>query len=108
MSITIGETITLEKVAAAIEQLGASDRAKLIDKLSATKLNDLKAAADKARFDRLNAAATDPKYAVAFRTALRSLASLGLELEVIAAAGDTKLLDKAMSENHWILTGACN
>jgi hypothetical protein len=101
MSITLGEIITLEKVAAAIEQLSASDRAKLVDKLSASKINDLKAAADKARFDRLNAAATDERYAVAFKTALRGLSRLGLELEAVAAAGDVKALNKAMDDNKW-------
>jgi hypothetical protein len=101
MTIKIGETVTLEKVAAAIEQLSASDRAKLLDKLGTTKINDLKAAADKARFDRLNAAATDPRYEVALRTALRGLSRLGLELEAVAAAGDTKALDKAMTEAKW-------
>jgi hypothetical protein len=76
MTITIGEK-PLEQLAAAIDMLSAADRQKLIDKISATKINDLKAAADKARFDRLNAAATDERYAVAFRTALRGPVSFG-------------------------------
>jgi hypothetical protein len=100
MTITIGEK-PLEQLAAAIDMLSAADRQKLIDKINATKINDLKAAADKARFDRLNAAATDPKFAVAFRTAMRQLARLGLELEAVAAAGDVKALNKAMDDNKW-------
>jgi hypothetical protein len=81
--------------------LGAADRQRLIEKLSAAKISDLKASADKARFDRLNAAASDPKFAVAFRTALRQLARLGLELEAVATSGDCKALNEAMDRNKW-------
>jgi hypothetical protein len=88
-------------VAKAIEALSASDRAALLQKLSAAKLDDLKAAADNSRLARLNACAQDEKYAVAFKTALRGLRRLGLDIEKIAAAGDTTALDKAMTEQRW-------
>jgi hypothetical protein len=95
------QQMTTEQIAAAIDQLDAAGRAKLMEKLNAAKIGDLKAATDKSRFDRLNAAAVDPKFAVAFKTALRGLARLGLELESVAAAGDVNALNKAMDENKW-------
>jgi hypothetical protein len=87
-----------------IEKLSASDRKTLLDKLSAAQINDVKAAADKQRLSRLDAAATDPKMSVAFATSVKTLARLGLDLEKVAAAGDTAALDRAMQEHR--LSGA--
>jgi hypothetical protein len=100
MTINVGDP-SIKEITAAIEKLDAGDRQKLIDKLSAAKINDLKAAAEKRRLKRLEAAAQDPNMEVAFKTALRGLHRLGLDLEKIAAAGDVKLLDEAMTKAKW-------
>jgi hypothetical protein len=49
---------------------------------------DVKAAASKKRLSAIRAAADDPARAVAFKSSLRTLARLGLELEDLAAAAD--------------------
>lgn len=59
------------------------------------------ASAERLRMSRLKAAAADPNQAVAWKSALRGMRRLGLDIEKIAATGDVKDLDRAMSEARW-------
>jgi hypothetical protein len=91
--------MTLDQISAALDKLSFAERAKVLNKYS--KIADMSAAAESLRMKRLQAAATDPAYAVAIKNAVRGLDALGLKLETVAASGDTAALDAAMDKNNW-------
>jgi hypothetical protein len=101
MTIQIGDVVTLDKAIAVIDQLNAADKAKLIEKIGASAIDNLHAKAERKRLERFEAAISSSEYHTAFRTAIRSLDSLGLNLEKIAASGDVIELDAAMSKHGW-------
>lgn len=93
----IGKAV--DEIMLAIDKLDAADRLKLTEKLSAKKLDDIKAAADTKRMAKLKAAAQERS--VPFMTALRSLHRLGLDIEAVAAKADIAAVEAAMTQQNW-------
>jgi hypothetical protein len=79
----------------AIDKLDSADRVKLAEKLSGQKMADVKAAAEKQRLARVDAALQNEALRPMFKTALRQLRRLGLDFEKIAATADVASVDRA-------------
>jgi hypothetical protein len=80
----------------AVDALDANDRIKLAEKLSAKKLDDIKAAADKKRLARIEAAMQNDDLQPTVKMVLRQLRRLSLDFETIAATADVGAVDKAV------------
>jgi hypothetical protein len=94
----IGKT-TVDDIMLAIDRLDAADRVKISERLAAKKMDDLRAAADTKRLERLKAAARDRS--VPFITAIRSLQRVGLDIEAVAEKADIKAVEAAMTAHNW-------
>jgi hypothetical protein len=80
----------------AVDKLDAADRLKLAEKLSAKKLADVKAATERNRAARLDAAMQNEALQPMIKTVLRQLRRLGLDFEKIAAKADVAAVDAAV------------
>jgi hypothetical protein len=89
-------------ISAASEQMDVEQKRALVKSLTeAVHASDAKHSREERRISRIEAASKNPAMEVPFKTALRSLRRLGLDIDKIAAAGDCKELDRALSEQQW-------
>jgi hypothetical protein len=79
----------------AVDKLDAADRLKLAEKLSAKKIDDLKAAAETKRVARIEAAMQNESLQPMLKMTMRQLRRLGLDFETIAAKADVAAVDAA-------------
>lgn len=89
----------------AIQNLNAADRALLLTRLQDVGASEMKASGEKFRLASIRAAANDPARAVAFKSSMRGLRRLGLDLDRLCAAADPLTeLNSALDKAKWSFT----
>jgi hypothetical protein len=86
----------------AIQGLNAADRGLLLSRLQDVSASEMKASVEKHRIASIRAASNDPARAVAFKSSLRGLSRLAMDLDRLAASADgLGDLNRAMDANKW-------
>jgi hypothetical protein len=95
----------IDNIINAVQALNVADRETLVARLQTVTAAETKAAVEKRRLASIRAAQSNPNLQVAFKSSLRGLARLGLELDrLVASADGLGDVNRAMDAAGWVMS----